>query len=98
MNEIRTSIHDLDEEVSDTDEKFIKEIEILKKEKIPNGNVGSEKFIKANKNTVENTTNRINQEEKRISGIKDKVEEVLHLGNNREKSMTTALRRSCDTK
>jgi hypothetical protein len=42
------------------------------------------------KYSVESITNRLDQEEKRISGFESKIKEILHSNTNKEKNnMTT---------
>jgi hypothetical protein len=43
------------------------------------GNLGSENLNESDAFLVESITNRLDQAEERISGVEDKVEELLHL-------------------
>lgn len=56
----------MDEKISNLFEKVSKEIEILDEKK--NRNIENKKLKQPNKNTVESSTDRLNQAEERILG------------------------------
>jgi hypothetical protein len=82
MNEVRKSIHDLNNKVSNINGKFSKDTEILEKKVVRN--ISNEKLNE----TVQSNINRLDQErisQEEISEIDDNVKEILHSDNNKEK-------------
>jgi hypothetical protein len=82
MNEVRKSIHDLNNKVSNINGKFSKDTEILEKKVVRN--ISNEKHNE----TVQSNINRLDQErisQEEISEIDDNVKEILHSDNNKEK-------------
>jgi hypothetical protein len=82
MNEVRKSIHDLNNKVSNINGKFSKDTEILEKKVVRN--ISNENLNK----TVQSNINRLDQErisQEEISEIEDNVKEILHSDNNKEK-------------
>jgi hypothetical protein len=82
MNEVRKSIHNLNNKVSNMNGKFSKDTEILEKKVVRN--ISNENLNK----TVQSNINRLDQErisQEEISEIEDNVKEILHSDNNKEK-------------
>jgi hypothetical protein len=82
MNEVRKSIHNLNNKVSNMNGKFSKDTEILEKKVVRN--ISNENLNK----TVQSNINRLDQErisQEEISEIDDNVKEILHSDNNKEK-------------
>jgi DNA-binding ferritin-like protein len=67
------------------DEKFNKDTEILKKMEM----LEIKNCINQIKITMESIINRLDQAEDRVSGIEDKVEEILYSESSKEKNKYT---------
>jgi predicted nucleic acid-binding Zn-ribbon protein len=80
INKLRKSIQDLDKKVSIIPEKFSKEMKIMKNNQVEI--LG----MKISINQIQTTmVGRQDQIEERISEMEDKIEELLHTKNHKEK-------------
>jgi Fic family protein len=82
INEVRKSIQDLDNKVSNVEKKFSKEVEIMKNSHVEMLEISPP--INQIKTIMDSIINKQDQTEERMSGMEDNLKEILHMDNHKQ--------------